>query len=264
MMDSFFRWLASHNKALRTALALLLGGGLGILRIRTDMPLILLIALILWGAILFSCVAVYPLIRFQKRAMTVFTDQCDPYPFLQEMQTQVSYKLPEALHTVLRTDLAMALYNTGSLQTALNVMANIPIEGKKRVNPLHRAVYYNNLAFFRMETGDYSGSEEAYRRFLELVNAKSAKAMRKRLADTIAMGEVEHLYRIGDYATAFEKVQRIHPPKLASQVETALIRAKCAIALGNLDHARDSLNFVAQKGNKLFAVTKARELLKEL
>ena len=263
-MDFFFRWLASHNKALRTTLAVLLGAGLGILRIRTDMPLILLIALLLWGAILVSYVGIYPLIRFQKRAMTIFTDQCDPYPFLQEMQTQVSYKLPEALNTVLRIDLAMALYKTGSVQTALNVMANIPIEGKKRVNPIHKAIYYNNLAFFRMESGDYSGAEEAYRCFLELVNSKSGKGMRKRLADTIAMGEVEHLYRMGDYAAAFEKVQRIHPPKLASQVETALIRSKCAIALEDQTSAREALNFVIEKGNKLISVAKARELLKEL
>lgn len=260
-MDIFFRWIEKHHKFVRACLALILGVGLGILRIKTDMSWILLIGLLLWGSILVSVVSTYPLMRFQRRALKILTEQCDPFPLLKEMQDQVSHGYAQPLDTVLRIDLAVALFNCGSEQTALDVMRLIPVETTKKLSPIHKALYYYNLAFFRMETGDFEGSEEAYRRFGEIAVGKVRKAFMKKYPEIFEMSEAEHLYRMGDYAAALEKARRIRHKSASAKVGGALFCARCAIALGDRNAARQDLNFVIENGNRLSEVDKAWKLL---
>ena len=245
-------------------LAVLYGAGLGALRICWDLPLGLMIALVVLGSATLILVSNYPMIYFHNRALKFMTDECDPRPFLAEMQTMVSYRLSQPLDTVMRMDLATALHYSGSAQAALDVMAHISVEGNKKLNPIYKALYYNNLAFFRMEAGDFEGAEEAYRRFRELAVGGVLKALTKSSDETVAMTEAEHLYRMGDYAAALENARQIRHKTASGKVDGALFRARCALALGDQTMARTELNYVIEHGNYLAAVDKTRELLKNL
>lgn len=263
-MDHLFRWIAKHQRVVRFSLALALGCCLGIVRIKTGMSVFLTVALVLWGAILVSLAVNYSFMRFQKRALKIMTDQCDPDPFLHEMQTQVSYDLTPILDTMLRINLALAHYHKGSVQIAMDIMKHIPYDQKRKTNIAIKTIYYNNLSVFLTDLGDYDGAEEAYGHFMELVNGKIRKAFVKQYPNTIPMAEAEHLYRTGEYAAALEKANETHPTHTQGKVETALFRARCAIALGAHNAARQDLNYVIENGNKLAAVDKAWELLMKL
>ena len=263
-MDTVLRWMVRHQRAFRVLLALIYGLVLGALRIQMDVPLALMIVLIIFGSVVLVLASSHPLIYFHKRALKIMTDECDPRPFLAEMQTMVSYGLSQPLDTVMRMDLATALHNSGSAQAALDVMAHISVEGNKKLNPIYKALYYNNLAFFRMEADDFAGAEEAYRRFRELARGGILKALTKSSDETVAMTEAEHLYRLGDYAAALENARQIRHKTASGKVDGALFRARCALALGDQTMARTELNYVIEHGNYLAAVDKARELLKDL
>ena len=263
-MDTVLRWMVRHQKAVRLMLAVLYGAGLGALRICWDLPLGLMIALVVLGSATLILASTYPMICLQKRALKIMTDECDPRPFLAEMQTMVSYGLSQPLDTVMRMDLATALHNSGSAQAALDVMAHISVEGNRKLNPIYKALYYNNLAFFRMEAGDFEDAEEAYRRFRELAVGGVLKALTKSSDETVAMTEAEHLYRLGDYAAALESARQIRHKTASGKVDGALFRARCAMALGDQTMARTELNYVIEHGNYLAAVDKARDLLKNL
>ena len=263
-MDPFFRWIARHHNVMRQFLALILGTLLGILRLKTQMSWLLLIPLLLWGVVLISMLVNYSYLRFQKRTMQIFYEQCDPYPFLEEIRAQFSYKLPRIHDTSLRINLAMALHNTGETQTAIDVMKNIQVDNKKAINSLSKVICYNNLSVFYMETGEFAASEEAYRQFRELLSKLHRKAFEKHCNDMIVSAEAEHLYRVGQYADALEMVKSAQLTTAHARVDGALFRGKCCIALGDQNTARQELNYVIDNGKMLAAVDRAWELLRNM
>ena len=263
-MDSFCRWVASHHKFARTALGALLGALIAMLILVFDLPYVLAFVLILVCSylvlvVLYACGG-----RFQKRAAAQMTGQCDPYPFLHELQTQLSYGYTPGYDASLRLNLATALHNTGATAVALDVMKRIPIEKKGMARALTKALYYNNLAAFLGETGDASGAEAAYRKFRELADGKAKKVLMKYYPHLSPMAEAGQLFRQEQYAAALEKCRGVPWTTLYDQVEKALFRARCSIGLGDHDSAREALRFVIENGNKLAAVDKARELLDSL
>lgn len=263
-MDSFCRWVASHHKPVRTVLSVLLGLGIATLILRFDFPYLLAFLLIYPCSVLLVTALVSCGGRFQNRALRIMMDQCDPYPFLHELQTQLSYGYAPGYEMMLRLNLATALYNTGSAQVALNVMKLIPIEKKGRTNRLMKAMYYNNLTTFSSQMGDTAGAEDAYEKFLELANGKAKKALEKHYPQLMPLAEADHLYRIGEVRTALAKARTATEKTVMDRVTHAWFRAKCAIALEDYDTARRELNYVIAHGNKLAMVQDSWAMLKKL
>lgn len=263
-MDSVCRWIASHYKSVRTILSMLLGGGLGMLILCFDLPIWLVFLLIYPCSVLLLTALTACGGRFQNRALKIMTEQCDPYPYLQELQTQLSYGYPSGIEIILRLNLATALHNTGSTQVGVNVMKLIPIEKKGRARSVTKAMYYNNLATFLSKTGDAAGAEEAYRKFRELSDGKAKKVLEKHYPHLTPLAEAGYLYTIGEYAAALEKCRGIPLKSAYDRVSIASFRAKCCIALDDPDSARRELNYVIANGNRLALVNDAWEMLKKL
>ncbi len=263
-MDSFCRWVASHHKPVRTVLSVLLGLGIATLILRFDFPYLLAFLLIIPCSVLLVTALVSCGGRFLNRALRIMMDQCDPYPFLHELQTQLSYGYAPGYELTLRLNLATALYNTGSAQVALNVMKLIPIEKTGRATSLIKAMYYNNLTTFSSQMGDNAGAEDAYEKFLELANGMAKKALEKHYPQLMPLAEAGHLYRMGEYAAALEKCRSVPLNTAYDRVSNACFRARCAIALEDQDTARRELNYVIAHGNKLAMVQDAWAMLKKL
>ena len=263
-MDSVCRWIARHHKLTRTILSLLLGLCIAMVHLCLDVPFLLAILLIYPCSILLVTALTACGGRFQNRALKIMTEQCDPYPYLQELQTQLSYDYPPGIEIIVRLNLATALHNTGSTQVGVNVMKLIPIEEKGRARSVTKAMYYNNLATFLSHSGDAAGAEEAYRKFLELADGKAKKVLQKRYPHLRTLAEAGHLYATGEYAAALEKCRGIPPKSAYDRVSIASFRAKCCIALDDPDSARRELNYVIANGNRLALVNDAWEMLKKL
>lgn len=263
-MDSFCRWVAGHVKAARTVLSVLLGALIAMFILFFDLPYPLAFVLVL----VFSYLIVAWLStcggRFQKRALVQMTQQCDPYPFLHELQTQLSYGYTPGYEASMRLNLATALHNTGATGVALDVMKQIPIEKKGLARAITKALYYNNLATYLGELGDAAGAEEAYRKFRAVADGKAKKVLAKYYPHLTTMAEAGQMFRRGEFAAALENCRSVPLKSPYDRVENALFRARCSIGLGDLDAAREDLCFVIENGNKLAAVDKARELLDSL
>lgn len=263
-MDQFYRFVAAHRRGVTAVVMVLLCALVFVLELYFDPSLgVLYLLTFLFGFPLIFGVTLCS-VKLQNRALKVMVDSCDPYPYLEEMQTRLSYRNSPLQDILLRIDLAMALYNTGSTQVALNVMRNIPIDSKKAANPVIQAIYYNNLAALLAQTGDYAGAEEAWSKFAVLVKGKAKKAFDRHYPFIVILSEADHLYRTGEYAAALEKARLSTPKTAMERVEAAHFRAKCAIALEDHDTARRELNYVIANGNKLAVVSDAWEMLKKL
>lgn len=263
-MEKFYRFMTAHRRQVVFVLELLVIAVMVVIIHRFDPPFL--------ATILLTVLFVVPMIvgvamcsvKLQDRATKIMVDRCDPYPFLQEMQIQLSYRNLPLQDTMLRINLAMALYNTGSTRVALNVMRNIPIDKKGSSNPALQGIYYNNLAAFLNHTGDHDGAEEAWAKFSELANGRMKKVFDKHYPIMVIMADADHLYRTGEYSAALEKARMAAPKTAMDRVECAYFRAKCAVAMGDTDTARRELNDVIAHGNKLALVDTARELLRSL
>lgn len=263
-MDTFCRWVARHIKAVRSVASVFLGAVIAMLILIFDLPYPLAFVLILVCSyvmltVLYACGG-----RFQKRALAYMMEQCDPYPFLRELQTQLSYGYTPGYEAIMRLNLATALHNTGATGVALDVIKHIPIEKKGLARAITKALYYNNLATFLGETGDADGADAAYRKFRALADGKAMKVLSKYYPHLSTMAEAGQLFRHRDYGAALEKCRSVPLKTPYDQVENALFRARCSIGLGDHAAAREDLRIVIENGNKLAAVDKARELLKEL
>ena len=95
----------------------------------------------------------------------------------------------------------------------------------------------------------------------EIAVGKVRRAFMKKYPEIFEMSEAEHLYRMGDYAAALEKARRIRHKSASAKVGGALFCARCAIALGDRNAARQDLNYVIENGNRLSEVDKAWKLL---
>ena len=61
-----------------------------------------------------------------------------------------------------------------------------------------------------------------------------------------------------------ELLSTVKPKNLLGEVDLHMQLAQNYLALGEKDLARENLQFVIEKGNKLYAVTEAKELLAKL
>lgn len=264
-MDSFCRWVAKHQKTVYYGLALLLGVLIAVLMLYFDLPALLGFALGITGVHAIAFSVAFCCGRFQEQTRKIMTEQCDPYPFLNELRTQLSYDNLPFHNAALRINFAAALHNTGSTQAALDVMRQIPLAQKKSASPALKAIYCNNLATYLQVLEDSPAAEDAYRQFRALAAEKKAdKYLKKYSPSLVPMAEVEQLYRQGEYTAALERSRAIPVNSAYDRVHNTFLQARCSIALGDPDTARQALRFVIDHGNRLAVVDRAKALLDTL
>ena len=263
-MEKAYRFVCAHRRGISSLGGLLIGCVLAALGLFFDAPFLPLVLLAFVLVTILSVGIGQCSSRLLVSASKMLLDRCDPYPYQEELRTQLSYGYGLQLDTLLRVDFAMTLHHTGAHETAMNVMKNIPIDKKKAAQPVIQAIYYNNLAAFLTHAGDYAGAEPAWERFRELADGKARAPMTRHYAATRILAEAHHLYRIGEVRTALEKARTATEKTAMDRVTHAWFRAKCAIALEDQDTARRELNYVIAHGNKLAMVQDAWAMLKKL
>ena len=263
-MDSISRWIAKHQQIVYFTTCGVLGVLLAMMKTRFGLPFFPTILPVIAIVYIVALSIVSCGVRFQEHARKIMVEQCDPYPFLKEVQTQLSYSNFPFYEILLRINLANALYNTGATQAALDVMNRIPVEKKRSLKPHVKAMYYNNLASYLQDLGNISAAEDAYRKYAELADGKARKALMKHYPNLPPMAEAGHLYRMGEYAAAMEKCRAVVPATAYIRVSLAMLNARCAADLGDTEAARRELQFVLDNGNRLAVVDRAKALLETL
>ena len=217
--------------------------------------LVYLIVITLWLSSCFSAVL--------NKAIKKMYDECDPYPLLSETEKLITYKFRRVQEQVLVIDKCAALRNTGEYEKALNELENINID-KYPVMPNVKIVYYNNLMDLYGILGENEKADIWYGKVVQIYSDMKNGKKKKGFQNTIDIAAAANYYRHGEYDKAVEILESINYNNLCNEVDSKMLCARVYLAMGLTDKAKQALMFVKEKGNKLYAVTEAEKMLKEI
>lgn len=202
--------------------------------------------------------------KLLREPLETLEQQCDPYPFLEEMERQMSLVQENFQGQLTSINYAMALVQTGQNEKALETLESINIDRFPTASPFAKFVYYNNLCDVMMRMERFAEADIWYRKAQSIFQDLPNNKLKQRMDRTAQMNEIEALYRDQAYTTALRKLSRIPCNTQRSLMEAALLAARCNMGLEEYDKAREKLQYVIDHGNRLACVDEAKRLLEKL
>ena len=189
---------------------------------------------------------------------------CDPYPLLQESDTQLAYVKNQRNRQQITVNRAAALIALGYNEDALTSLEALNID-EPYCLPLWRYCYYSNIASAALACG-HREKAMVYRQKADQTAATITKPKEQALVRLTTNDWLAELCLLdGDYHGAATYLSYQAPPENTyQQVNRAYLIGCVEKGFGNLASARFQLECVVQYGNRLAVVAKAQELLNEL
>ena len=195
-------------------------------------------------------------------AIQQMANRGDAEPLLNMSEELLSYPASAAKRQIYQIDYCAALDHLGQYDQAYALLSQVDVEDKP-THPNNKLVYYNNLAHVQFVLGAREEAVASYQKALAAHEAIKNERLRKVNEPTVRHIRAYLAYLEGEYHTCLALLQT-PMPTLLGQAYQALLHAHAALALGDVTTAKDKLHEVIGKGNKLYCVTEARELLNTL
>ena len=261
-MSKFSKWVAKHH-TLCNILALIAGIAVlvllkwaGIHPVLAFVLYFVSIFLLMWMT---NLIVLYPMIKLSASV----GDSNDPYPLLEVCEFLQSCKLGNQIKTIALVNYSAMLRNIGRYYQAQEILTSI--DPKKLPNPkVNKFVYYNNLADICFLLGELDEGSSWYEKTKEAYAEIPLKIRNNLRSNFFASLESQQAYCQKNYQKVLDELSKADETKLVHKIDNSILRAKAYVALGRTDEAKRELNFVIENGNKLYAVTEAKKLLKEL
>lgn len=202
--------------------------------------------------------------QLMREPLEILEQQCDPYPFLEEMERQMPLIQENFQGQLTTINYAMALVQTGQNEKALETLESINIDRFPSASPFAKFIYYNNLCDVMIRMERFSEADIWYRKAQAIFQDLPNNKLKQRLDRTAQMNEIEALYRDQDYTAALRKLSRIPCITQRSLMEAALLAARCNLGLEESEKAREKLQYVIDHGNRLACAEEAKRLLEKL
>lgn len=199
------------------------------------------------------------------KPQAIVENECDPYPFLDAVDEALTFRLAPAVKQAMLINRAAALSWCGNKKEYCEMIKAINIDAVSGVPTVNKYVYYHNLCDVYTIEGNYAAADAIYDKAEQLYSLLKPK-LKDALLFTNRFAECEHLYRQGEVALAREMAELLinSAPTKMSQVAIMLFAARLCIELGDNTAAREKLEAVIERGNRLYAVTEAKALLEPL
>lgn len=263
-MDWLWRWMAKNRLLAKIIFGVFLCAAYSWLLHRLNVPVWIIVLVDLFLLFVNHAFVDVSGTRLMKKPLKILENYCDPYPLLQEMQTQLGYPYVKTAKQTIQIDYAMALRSTGEIQKSWELLDSIHIDQYPGTLPFMKVVYYNNLADVLTLLERYEEAELWGRKALQLYRDLPEGRMKRKFSPTMQTLRAESHYRRGEYAQALQCLESIPQSTLRNQVELALLHGQCALALGDREKAAEKLRFAAEKGYKLYTATRAKQLLAKI
>lgn len=263
-MKSVYRWLADHAALCKGVLFLALTA-FTIYAASFEYVSFLsiyLIDLVIWFLV-GRFIATAPG-KLLQEPIEIVDQQCDPYPLLQEMERQMARKENGAQRQLTELNYAMVLRTVGENHKAAAILEHINIDRFPSTSPYTKFIYYNNLSDVLFALERDVEAKIWHRKAMQIYNDLPENKMKQQLSVTCQISEAEALYHGLDYDKALRKAAWIKCSSKRQLLDTALLAAKCHIALKEPEKAREKLQYIIDQGNKLHIVEEAQALLDTL
>lgn len=262
-MRKLQRWVTTHQTFLLTVIylffltiAICFSGMLSL----PVLPTILIVPPLVILVILISAAP----IAVMKEPAQALQNDCDPYPLLQETEALLSYKLSRQIRPIMLINYSTGLRNAGQYQAALDTMLSIKIDKRNSLSPVNMILYYLNLTDICIQMQRYDEAVVWYEKLLKTYNDLPENNVKKQMASLLLPAQAEQHLQSGQPSLALAILDSYRPTCRSMEVDVARIYAKAYLALEKPEFARENLQLVIEKGNKLYAVTEAKELLAKL
>ena len=262
-MEKLNRWMAMHPVLFRI-LAVILWVAVGVWWMDLGVPK--------WLALLFVAVATYVYSvyiitadqRLLKKPLRILNDQCDPMPLLEECIVQRLYPGNGRQKQMREINYAMALRNVGDYDGAYLILSELNIDKYAGTLPLVKVIYYNNLMDLCELMGKHQEAIIWYEKLRMMYHDMKPGKQKEQFRHTLQANLAEYHLCKGEYDRALHALSETAPRNLSEQVENAMNYARIYLAMGETEKAIKPLQFVAEKGNKLYFATEAKLLLEKI
>lgn len=158
----------------------------------------------------------------------------------------------------------LALRNTGKYQKAFEILSSINIDKFAGTLPVNKIVYYNNLSDICELLNQYEQADIWYAKMMQLYSDMPDNKTKKKLNNLVLEAKISNQFLAGQYSEIIESLNSFEPNSLSSTIENAWLCAQAYLKLNEREKAIEKLNFIIEKGNKLYTVTKAKMLLERI
>lgn len=197
-------------------------------------------------------------------------DDGDPYPFLEAVEGVLSIKnakMTETMRVVMLINHGVALRSIGKYDETLELLTSVNVEKSASILPIHKFIYYNNLADICTVTENFEQADIWHHKMNQALEAIKNKKTLKKTELSVVAAEAKKCYRHGQYGEVIalsHKIYKMPGRNTRANVAVGLLCAKAYIKLGDPEQARNMLGHVIKYGGKLYEVTEAQRLLAEL
>lgn len=109
----------------------------------------------------------------------------------------------------------------------------------------------------------YEEAEQYYEKLVELYQKLPEKKRGDYSEQAMLEAKADHFYRQQEYHQVVDLLGSVKTRHLCEEIDVCLLQAKAYLQLGEVEIARKKLEFVIEKGNKLYAVTEAKQLMEK-
>lgn len=264
-MEKLNRWIAKNAIAVYTA-SVLPAFLIAIWAIRRWYgPWVLLIYLLLFGWIIGSSRFIFGRgSALLKAPVDTLMNACDPYPYLEEAETQRSYSGNRSMKLGHITTLATALLEVGDYDRMDALLTSTPEETVRGAHPANQVVYCGLAANIYARQKNLQEMELWHDRLLTAYQKVKLQKHRAWLEPMMVSHHAAYRYARQEYAQGLQLLEDFPVRTLRDGVVQAYSLAKFHLALNEKETAREHLDFVIKNGNKLYVVTEARALLAKI
>lgn len=204
------------------------------------------------------------LMQLIKAAQKTLWDQCDPYPLLNEIEVQMTYKNSEHFKQLLLIEYSLVLQVIGEYNKAMEKLESVNIENYAKKSPSSRSQYFGRLASIHLCLNDIEKAELNINRSIEILNGEKNKKLKSMSLMLIQYKVAELSYLKKDFDKSIEILNSIVERAKINFLHKAFLYAKNYIEQNKIDEAKVELQFVIQNVNKLIYVQIAKDLLAKI
>ncbi len=207
----------------------------------------------------------FTLLEF-KRAGKYLDDECDPDKYSQIINDIYDHNKIKVFRVTLLTHKAMALCSIGKYEENLELLKSIDID-QYPIQIEIKILYYNNLADAYIRVGEIGKGAVILSKANEMIDRARFNEKRKNLLkNCLESNSIDVLIN----ENKLDEAEKLILGKMKIFLNNRhLVELKNSLATlylkqGRIDDAKDCLDFVVNKGNKLFIAQKAKKLLETL
>jgi len=199
-----------------------------------------------------------------QKAIKKLDDECDPYPLYEATSELLTYKNSAIIKRIILINYALALRACGEYEKNLDILKSLDAEKVAELIPEHQVLYYNNLMDAHGKLEQYAEAQNVYSKMMSIYQNITEEKILKTLESVIQSAEIFHIYCEKDYEKVILLLKDTGDSCKKNKMDSAMLYAKAAIAVGDVNIAKEKLQYVIKNGNKLYVVKEAQQILSKL